>query len=127
MSDVVREDSGFILAFQKGKSYQFGESNIGVVSNLSKTSFNPARFFSIYLDRIASLHAISDHSSDLLFPSCKVIKTLEASLDRPVSYAVLQKQFTSAVADSNICMSCTFHLNCWQSMGADILGRKLTS
>jgi hypothetical protein len=31
-----------------------------------------------------------------------VTKTLEASLDRPVSYPVLQKQFTSAVADSNI-------------------------
>ena len=38
------------------------------------------------------MHANSDHSSYLLFPSCKVTKT--------VSYAVLQKQFTSAVADS---------------------------
>ena len=102
MSDVVRENSGFILTFQKGKSYQFGEPNIGVVSNLPKISFNPAWVFSIYLDRIALLHANSDHSSNLLFPSCKVSKTLEASLDRPVSYAVLLKQFTSAVADSNI-------------------------
>ena len=95
MSDVVRGDSGFILTFQKGKLFQFGESNIGVVSNLPKISFNPARVFSINLDQTASLHANSDHSSDLLFPSCKVTKTLEASLDRPVSYAVLQKQFTS--------------------------------
>ena len=102
LGDVFREDSGFIITFQKGKSYQFGESNIGVVSNLPRISFNPARVFSIYLDRIASLHANSDHSSDLLFPSCRVTKTLEASLDRPVSYALLQKQFTSAVADCNI-------------------------
>ena len=60
--DVVREDSGFILTFQKGKSYQFGESNIGGVSDLPKLSFNPDGVFSIYLDQIASLHANSDHS-----------------------------------------------------------------
>ena len=102
MSNVVREESGFVLNFQKGKSYQFGESHIGVVSNLPYLSFNPTRVFSIYLDRIASVHANSDHSSDLLFPSCQVTKTLEASLDKPVSYSVLQKQFSSAVADCNI-------------------------
>ena len=55
--------------------------------------FNPVRDFSIYLDGIASLHANSDHSSDLLFPSCQGTKTLEASWDKPVSYSVLQKQF----------------------------------
>ena len=89
LSDVVCEQSGFVLTFPKRKSYQYGESHIGVVSNLPKLSFNPARVFSIYLDRIACLHGNSDHSSDLLFPSCIVTKTLEASLETPVSYSVL--------------------------------------
>ena len=69
ISDVEQEESGFILNFFKGKSYQFGESNIGVVSDLPKLHFNPAKVFSIYLDRVAGLHARSNHSSDLLFPS----------------------------------------------------------
>ena len=54
LSDVVREELGFVLNFQKAKSYQFGESHIGVVSNLPNLAFNPARVFSIYLDKIAS-------------------------------------------------------------------------
>jgi hypothetical protein len=35
LSNVNREEAGFVLTFNKGKSYQFGESNIGVVSNLT--------------------------------------------------------------------------------------------
>ena len=58
--------------------------------------------FSIYLDRVAGLHARSNHSSDLLFPSCRNSKFVETSLDRPVSYSVMQNKFKSAVADSNI-------------------------
>ena len=77
---TLSEDSGFILNFQKGKSYQFGESHIGVFSNLPKLAFNPARVFSIYLGRISFLHANFNHSFDLLFPSCKVSKVLEAPM-----------------------------------------------
>ena len=32
--DVFREEEGFILNFKKGKSYQYGECNVGVLSNL---------------------------------------------------------------------------------------------
>ena len=101
LSDVVREELGFVLNFQKAKSYQFGESHIGVVSNLPNLAFNPARVFSIYLDKIASLHAFASHSSDFLFPSCRVSKALEASFGKPVSFSIIQKQFFSAVADCN--------------------------
>ena len=48
--DVEQEDSGFVLNFFKGKSYQFREINIGVVSDLPNLCFNPAKVFSIYLD-----------------------------------------------------------------------------
>ena len=47
LSDVVCGESGFILTFQKGKSHQYGESHLGVVSNLPNLTFNPARVFSI--------------------------------------------------------------------------------
>ena len=36
LSDVEREEAGFVIHFRKGKSYQFGESNIGIVTNLLK-------------------------------------------------------------------------------------------
>ena len=48
------------------------------------------------------MHICSNHSPDLLFSSCKVSKVLETSLDKPVSYSVIQKQFSSDVADCNI-------------------------
>ena len=102
LSDIEQEESGFVVTFYKGKSYQFGESNLGVISNLPSLPFNPAKVFSIYLDRFASLHANSNHGSDLLFPSCRISKDKEVSLDKSVSYSVISKQFREAVADSNI-------------------------
>ena len=102
LSDVQKEESGFILNFLKGKSYQFGESNIGVVSNLPGLLFNPSRVFSLYLDRVALLNANSDTPSDLLFPSCRFSGRVEHSLDKPVSYNVLLKQFKLAVVEAKV-------------------------
>ena len=102
LDDISREEAGFILTFRKGKSYQFGESHIGIVSNLPNLAFNPSRIFSIYLDRVALLHSQSDHSGNLLFPVCKVVKSVETSLPKPISYNVIKKQFTVAVTESNI-------------------------
>ena len=45
LSDVEQEESVFVLNFLQGKSYQFGESNIGVVSDLPNLTFNPAKVF----------------------------------------------------------------------------------
>ena len=102
LSDVQKEESGFILNFYKGKSYQYGESNIGVVSNLPGLMFNPSRVFSLYLDRVALLHANSDTPSDLLFPSCRFSGLVEHSLDKPVSYNVLLKQFKLSVVEAKV-------------------------
>ena len=57
---MVREGHGFVLTLQKGKSYAFGESNLGVVSNLPGLKFNPAEILSVYLDKIALVHSKSD-------------------------------------------------------------------
>jgi integrase len=59
---------------------------------LDKLKFNPAHIFSVYLDKVASLHATSNDSSDVLFPSCRVAG-IEYSLSNPVSYSNLQNQF----------------------------------
>ena len=86
----------------KGKSYQFGVSHLGVVSNLPGLLFNPARVFSLYLDKVALLHSNSDSSSDLLFPSCKYSGKVQHTLDKPVSYNVLLKQFKLSVVEAKI-------------------------
>jgi hypothetical protein len=36
IEDIYHEDEGFVLTFKKGKSYQYGESHIGVLSNLPR-------------------------------------------------------------------------------------------
>ena len=69
-----------------------------MVSNLDKLIFNPAHIFSIYLDRVAYLHANANHSSDILFPSCRVFAGSESSLNKPVSYSNMRTQFQSAVS-----------------------------
>ena len=38
LSDVEREEAGFVLHFRKEKSYQFVESNIGIVTIFLKCS-----------------------------------------------------------------------------------------
>ena len=73
--------------------YQYGESHIGVVYILPGLAFNPSRVFSLYLDRVALLHANSDTPSDLLFPACRYSGRVEHSRDKPVSYNVVLKQF----------------------------------
>ena len=100
LSDVQKEGSGFILRFLKGKSYQFGESHLGVVSKLPGLML--LGFFSLYLDKVALLHSNSDSSSDLLFPSCKYSGKVQHTLDKPVSYNVLLKQFKLSVVEAKI-------------------------
>jgi hypothetical protein len=36
IEDIYHEDEGFVLTFKKRKSYQYGESHIGVLSNLPR-------------------------------------------------------------------------------------------
>jgi integrase len=98
ISDMLQEETGFVLHFKKGKTYQWGESHIGVVSDLPLLDFNPARIFSIYLDRVALLHSNASHNCDLLFFSCRVSFRNELSLDRPVSYSNLKTEFKLSVA-----------------------------
>ena len=43
--NVVREDFALLLYFKKGKSYQVGESHLGVVSNLPGLDINPSAIF----------------------------------------------------------------------------------
>ena len=100
LSDVNTEVSGLILSFKKGKSYQYGESHIGVVSNLPGLDFNPSRVLSLYIDRVAFLHANSDTPSDYLFPACRYSGREEHSHDKPVSYSVILKQFKLSVLES---------------------------
>ena len=102
LADVCKEDEGFVLTFLKRKNYQFGESNIGVVSNLPRLKFNPAKLFSLYLDKVALIHSKSNSPSDYLFPSLRKSRSVLHSLDKPVSYSVLLKQFKFCVKECNI-------------------------
>ena len=69
LSDIEQEESGFVLNFYKGKSYQFGKSNIWVVSNLPNLSFNPAI---ILIVANASADVSGDTTSDLAFKNCLI-------------------------------------------------------
>jgi hypothetical protein len=85
IEDVYHEDEGFVLSFKKGKSYQFGESHIGVLSNLPRLKYDPAKIFSLYLDQVALIHEKSNTPSDFLFPSLRKSRSVLHSLDKPVS------------------------------------------
>ena len=85
IEDVYHEDEGFVLTFKKGKSYQYGESHIGVLSNLPRLKYNPAKIFSLYLDQVALIHEKSNTPSDFLFPSLRKSRSVLHSLDKPVS------------------------------------------
>ena len=102
VENVTRDGQGFVLTFEKGKTYRFGENHIGVVSNLPDLDFNPAEILSVYLDRIVFLHSNSDSPSDYLFPSFSVQGSVLSSLDKPVLYDTLLKNFKAAVKDANI-------------------------
>jgi len=102
ISNIVREDHGFVLTFTKGKTYAIGESNIGIVSNLPGLKYNPSDIFSLYLDKVAYTHATSDSSSDYLFPSLRSVGGVTSTLDKPASYQTFLKAFKIAVKSANI-------------------------
>ena len=102
IEDIYSEDEGFVLTFKKGKSYQYGESHIGVLSNLPRLKFNPAKIFSLYLDQVALMHAKSNTKSDFLFPSIRKSVSVLHTLDKPVSYSNLLKKFKFCVKECKI-------------------------
>ena len=48
------------------------------------------------------LHANSDSPSDFLFPACRYSGHVEHSLDKPVSYDVILKQFKLSVSEAKV-------------------------
>ena len=99
VEDVYREDDGFVLNFKKGKAYQYGECHIGVLSNLPRLKFNPAKIFSLYLDKLAIIHSNSHSPSNYLFPSLRNSRSILHSLDKPVSYSLLLSKFKFCVKE----------------------------
>ena len=98
ISDVQREGSSWVLTYFKGKSYQIGESNIGVVVDLPGLKFNPAEILSLYIEKMSYLYTLSDTSSDLLFPSFHSSSSrVLTPLVKPVSYSNICSKFKSLV------------------------------
>ena len=103
ISAVERENSSWVLTYFKGKSYQVGESNIGVVVDLPGLKFNPSEIFSLYLDKISYIYSLSDISSDFLFPSfCFSSSRGLIPLAKPVSYSNISSQFKTLVKKAEI-------------------------
>ena len=93
------------MSFKKGKSYQFGESHLGVLSNLPRLKYNPAKIFSLYLDQVALIHDKSNTPFDFLFPFLRKSRFVFHSLDKPVFYSVLLKKFKFCVQQCEIQVS----------------------
>ena len=72
---------------------------LGFFSNLPRLKFNPARIFSLYLDRLSIIHSNSHSPSDFLFPSLRNSRSVLHSLDKPVSYSLLLKKFKFCVKE----------------------------
>ena len=81
-----KRDLGSSLISSRARATSTERVIQGWFQNLPGFLFNPARFFSLYFDRVALLHSKSDTPSDLLFPSCRYFSKVEHSLDKPVSY-----------------------------------------
>ena len=103
LSNVERENCAWLLYFKKGKNYQIGESNLGVVVNLPGLKFNPSDVFSLYFEKISYLYSLSELSSDFLFPSFRSSKLHGViPLDHPVSYSVISSKFKFLVKQVDI-------------------------
>ena len=69
-------DNDFSVSFLKGKNYR--ELSYGVIPNN----------FSIYLDKLALLHAEGNSNIDYLFPNIRLVKGKEFPLNTPFSYII---------------------------------------
>ena len=79
-----------IVLFPKGKTYQYGESRMAVITGDSTLMINPVRVIDVYMSR---LEGVAGNKGGLLFPALASSSKGDLSLDKPASYDSVLKQF----------------------------------
>ena len=86
VENLTMIDNDFSVSFLKGKTYR--ELRYGVIPSIPSKDFDTANIFSIYLDKLALLHAEGNSNIDYLFPNIRLVKGKEFPLNTPFSYII---------------------------------------
>ena len=97
-SQVTKDKGDLLVMFAKGKTYQFGEARMSVVSGQAG-SLDPVKVISLYMDRLREVNKGLDSR---LFPALRSTAAGDMVLDRPASYRSVLKQFKLILLEAGV-------------------------
>ena len=83
----------------KGKTYQFGEARMFVITSKKAAVVIPVEVICQYMDR---LEKVRGNSKGFLFPALRSTSKDDSSLNKPASYKAGQDQFKSILKEAGV-------------------------
>jgi integrase len=96
VDQIEHEERGLVVDYLKGKTYQVGESRLGLLPRQCRLPIDPVTVVLAYMDR---LKGVTGNPNNLLFPSFRCGKGgVDMALPHTASYQCVMKQFKAVIA-----------------------------
>ena len=99
VKQVQKEGGNLIIQFEKGKTYQYGESRTAVMAGQPDIVLDPVRVVKAYMKRLARTPG---NSGGLLFPAVSSTIKGDRALNKPASYYAVLRQFKELVVEAGV-------------------------
>ena len=99
MEQVTSERDYLIDMFKKGKTYQFGEARMSVISSRTEAAVNPVEVICCYMNR---LEKVKGNLKGFLLPALRSTNKDDFSLNEPATYKAVLDQFKSIVKEARV-------------------------
>lgn len=100
VSQVKTENGDLVISFEKGKTYQYGESRMSVIGGQPQLAINPVVVVQSYMDRLKK--EAGQGKDGLLFPSFRCTTSGYSVLDMPASYDCVRNQFKEVLVKAEV-------------------------
>ena len=99
MKQVHKQGHNLVIQFEKGKTYQYGESRTAVMAGQPDKVLNPVRVVLAYMKRLSKTPG---NSGGLLFPAVSVSAQGDRALNKAASYNAVLRQFKELVVEAGV-------------------------
>ena len=88
-----------MVLFKKGKTYQFGEARMSVITSKTEAVVNPVEVICRYMNR---LEKVKGNSKGFLFTALRSTNKGDSSLNKPATYKAVLDQFKSIMKEAGV-------------------------
>ena len=99
MEQVTSQRDYLIVTFKKGKTYQFGEARMSIITSKTEAVVNPVEVICRYMNRLGK---VQGNSKGFLFPALRSTNKGDSSLNEPATYKTVLDQFKSIIKEAGV-------------------------